>query len=78
MSKLGAGLPSLHSPNVSMVFKLSLPSALRGNRTDKVSVHQKDGTGVALSISGYSMLERAPSPLRSYYEAPVFSRAHHE
>lgn len=78
MSKLGSGLPSLRSLNVSIVFKLFLPSALRGNCTDQVSVHQRYVTTVALSIPGHNMLERAASPLRSYYEEPEFSSAHHE
>jgi hypothetical protein len=68
MSKLRAGLLYPCSPNVTIVFKLFFPSALRGNCTDKVCAHQKERRTAALSIPGYSILERAASPLRNYYE----------
>lgn len=66
---------ALCSPNVSIVFKFLLPSAPRGNYTDMVSVHQKEGWTVALSILGHNMQERAAAPLRSYHEEPEFSSA---
>ena len=70
MSKPSAQLLYLCSPNVTIVFKLFLPSDIRGNCTDKVWAHQKDRRTAALSIPGYNMLERAASPLRNYYEEP--------
>lgn len=74
-----AGLSSHHNPNFQKSLNtFLLPSTLKGNCTDKVSVHQKNGMAVALLFPGQLLWKRAASPLRSYYKEQEFSSSRHE
>lgn len=61
------GFPPLTIQNFQQSLNsFLLLSSLKGNCTDKVSVHQKNGVAVALLFPGQLLRKRAASPLRSY------------
>lgn len=61
------GFPPLTTQNFQKSLNsFFLLSTLKGNCTDKVSVHQKNEVAVALLFPGQILWKRAASPLRSY------------